>query len=92
MNAGPRRKTCTRSLPAHDPSRPRLRTHLRRFEQKGHLTHDAEGRAYDYRGGEPRRSSRSLPFVKSSIDSVAARWEELTSGRAKLLTGAELTP
>ena len=70
-----------------------IRTVLRRLEQKGYLTHEAEGRAYIYRTVEPRHGLAARA-VRQIIDRFCSgSVEELVSGMvdAKLLTKAELT-
>jgi BlaI family transcriptional regulator, penicillinase repressor len=69
-----------------------IRTILRRLEQKGYVTHDAEGRSYIYRAVEPRHSLAARA-VRQIIDRFCrGSVEELVSGMvdAKLLTKAEL--
>jgi predicted transcriptional regulator len=69
-----------------------IRTILRRLEDKGYLTHHAEGRAYVYHAVEPRRSLAARA-VRQIIDRFCrGSVEELVSGMvdAKLLTGTEL--
>jgi BlaI family transcriptional regulator, penicillinase repressor len=69
-----------------------IRTVLRRLEQKGYLTHDAEGRAYVYRAVESRHNLAARA-VRQIIDRFCrGSVEELVSGMvdAKLLTKAEL--
>jgi BlaI family penicillinase repressor len=68
------------------------RTILRRLEQKGYLTHTAQGRAYVYRAVEPRHNLAARA-VRQIIDRFCrGSVEELVSGMvdAKLLTKAEL--
>jgi BlaI family transcriptional regulator, penicillinase repressor len=68
------------------------RTVLRRLEQKGHLQHDVEGRAYIYRAVEPPRSIAARA-VRQLIDRFCnGSVEELVSGivEAKVLSQAEL--
>ena len=68
------------------------RTMLRRLEEKGHLTHDVEGRAYLYRAVEAPRSLAARA-VRQIIDRLCSgSVEELVSGlvEAKLLTKVEL--
>jgi predicted transcriptional regulator len=69
------------------------RTVLRRLEQKGHLTHHAEGRAYIYRAVEPQRHIAARA-VRQIIDRFCnGSVEELISGivDANVLSEAELT-
>jgi predicted transcriptional regulator len=69
-----------------------IRTILRRLEQKGYLTHHAEGRAYVYRALEPQQGLAARA-VRQIIDRFCrGSVEELVSGMvdAKLLTRAEL--
>jgi predicted transcriptional regulator len=68
------------------------RTVLRRLEQKGHLQHDVEGRAYIYRAVEPSRNIAARA-VRQLIDRFCnGSVEELVSGivEAKVLSQAEL--
>jgi predicted transcriptional regulator len=69
-----------------------IRTMLRRLEQKGHLTHDVEGRAYLYRAVEAPRSLAARG-VRQIIDRLCrGSVEELVSGlvESKVLSSAEL--
>jgi predicted transcriptional regulator len=68
------------------------RTVLRRLEQKGHLQHDVEGRAYIYRAVEPPRNIAARA-VRQLIDRFCnGSVEELVSGivEAEVLSQAEL--
>jgi BlaI family transcriptional regulator, penicillinase repressor len=68
------------------------RTVLRRLEQKGHLQHGVEGRAYIYRAVEPPRSIAARA-VRQLIDRFCnGSVEELVSGivEARVLSQAEL--
>jgi len=69
-----------------------VRTILRRLEQKGYLTHEAQGRAYVYRAAEPARSLAARA-VRQIIDRLCqGSVEELVSGmvEAKVLSKSEL--
>jgi predicted transcriptional regulator len=69
-----------------------IRTLLRRLEQKGFLTHKAEGRAYIYRAIEPARSLAARA-VRQIIDRFCkGSVEELVSGMvdSKVLSKAEM--
>ena len=69
------------------------RTVLRRLEQKGHLTHDVEGRAYIYRAIETPRNIAARA-VRQLIDRFChGSVEELISGivEANVLSQTELT-
>jgi predicted transcriptional regulator len=69
-----------------------IRTILRRLEQKGYLTHEADGRAYVYRAVEARRGLAARA-VRQIIDRFCkGSVEDLVSGMvdANLLTKAEL--
>lgn len=64
-----------------------VRTLLRRLEEKGHLRHEPEGRAYVYRAVEPARSLAARA-VRQIIDRFCrGSVEELVSGmvEAKVL-------
>jgi len=69
-----------------------VRTVLRRLEQKGHVTHDVEGRAFLYRAVEAPRSLAARA-VRHVLDRFChGSIEELVSGlvEANLLSDAEL--
>ncbi len=69
-----------------------VRTLLRRLEQKGHLTHESDGRAYVYRAVEPARSLAARA-VRQIIDRFCrGSVEELVAGMvdAKVLSKADL--
>jgi predicted transcriptional regulator len=69
------------------------RTVLRRLEQKGHLTHDVDGRAYIYRAIETPRNIAARA-VRQLIDRFChGSVEELISGivEANVLSQTELT-
>ena len=69
-----------------------VRTLLRRLEQKGFLSHKAEGRAYIYRAVEPARSLAARA-VRQIIDRFCkGSVEELVSGMvdSKVLSKAEM--
>ena len=69
-----------------------VRTVLRRLEQKGHLQHEAEGRAYIYRAVEAPRSLAARA-VRHILDRFCGgSVEELVSGlvEADVLSHAEL--
>jgi BlaI family transcriptional regulator, penicillinase repressor len=69
-----------------------VRTVLRRLEQKGHVTHDVEGRAYLYRAVEAPRSLAARA-VRHVLDRFChGSVDELVSGlvEANLLSDAEL--
>jgi len=68
------------------------RTVLRRLEQKGHLVHDVEGRAYLYRAVESPRNI-AAQALRQLIDRFChGSVEELVNGivESKVLTEAEL--
>jgi len=69
-----------------------VRTVLRRLEQKGHLQHEAEGRAYIYRAVEAPRSlaARAVRHILDRFCNGSV--EELVSGlvEADVLSHAEL--
>ncbi len=70
-----------------------IRTLLRRLEQKGHIGHKAEGRAYLYTATEPPRSLAARA-VRQIIDRFCeGSVEELVSGmvESKALSKDELT-
>jgi BlaI family penicillinase repressor len=69
-----------------------VRTVLRRLEQKGHVKHDVEGRAYLYRAVEAPRSLAARA-VRHILDRFChGSVDELVSGlvEANVLTDAEL--
>ena len=69
-----------------------VRTLLRRLEQKGHLRHEAQGRAYVYRAVEPARRLAARA-VRQIIDRLCkGSVEELVSGMvdARVLSKGEL--
>jgi BlaI family penicillinase repressor len=69
-----------------------VRTVLRRLEQKGHLQHEVEGRAYIYRAVEAQRSLAARA-VRHILDRFChGSVDELVSGlvEANVLTDAEL--
>jgi BlaI family penicillinase repressor len=69
-----------------------IRTLLRRLEQKGYLTHEADGRAYVYRAVEPARSLAARA-VRQIIDRFCqGSVEELVSGmvEAKVLSKVDM--
>jgi BlaI family penicillinase repressor len=69
-----------------------VRTLLRRLEQKGHLRHELEGRAFIYRAVEPARGLAARA-VRHIIDHLCqGSVEELVSGMvdAKVLSNREL--
>ena len=69
-----------------------VRTVLRRLEQKGHVQHDVEGRAYLYRAVEAPRSLAARA-VRHILDRFCdGSVEELVSGLVEgdVLTDAEL--
>jgi predicted transcriptional regulator len=69
-----------------------VRTLLRRLEQKGHLRHEENGRAYVYRAAEPARSVAARA-VRQIIDRFCqGSVEELVSGMvdADVLSGKEM--
>jgi predicted transcriptional regulator len=69
------------------------RTVLRRLEQKGHLTHDVDGRAYLYRAVETPRTI-AAQALRQLIDRFChGSVEELVSGivDSRVLSEAELT-
>jgi BlaI family transcriptional regulator, penicillinase repressor len=69
-----------------------VRTVLRRLEQKGHLEHEVEGRAYIYRAVEAPRSLAARA-VRHILDRFChGSVDELVSGlvEANVLTDAEL--
>ena len=69
-----------------------IRTVLRRLEQKGHLQHDVEGRAYIYRAVEAPRSLAARA-VRQILDRFChGSVDELVSGlvEANVLSEAEL--
>ena len=56
------------------------RTLLRRLEQKGHLRHESDGRAFVYRAAEPARNLAARA-VRQIVDSFCrGSLEELVSG------------
>jgi predicted transcriptional regulator len=68
------------------------RTLLRRFEQKGYLTHESDGRAYIYRAVEPARNLAARA-VRQIIDRLChGSVEELVTGMvdAKVLDESEI--
>jgi BlaI family penicillinase repressor len=69
-----------------------VRTLLRRLEEKGYLTHEAEGRAYVYRAKEPARGLAARA-VRQILDRFCGgSLEELVSGMvdANVLSKTEL--
>jgi predicted transcriptional regulator len=69
-----------------------IRTVLRRLEQKGHVQHEVEGRAYIYRAVEAPRSLAARA-VRHILDRFChGSVDELVSGlvEAKVLSDAEL--
>jgi BlaI family penicillinase repressor len=70
-----------------------VRTLLRRLEEKGYLTHEAEGRAYVYRAKEPARGLAARA-VRQIIDRFCGgSLEELVSGMvdANVLSKSEMS-
>src|ERR1700746_2890258 len=69
-----------------------IRTILRRLEQKGYLTHVADGRAYVYRAVEPRRGLAARGVLQIIDRFCRGSGEELVTGLvdARLLTTSEL--
>jgi predicted transcriptional regulator len=69
-----------------------IRTLLRRLEQKGHLRHHVEGRAFIYHATQPARSL-AAKAVRQIVDRLChGSVEELVSGMvdAKVLSEGEL--
>jgi BlaI family penicillinase repressor len=70
-----------------------VRTLLRRLEEKGYLTHEAEGRAYVYRAKEPARGLAARA-VRQILDRFCGgSLEELVSGMvdANVLSKTEMS-
>ena len=78
---------------ARDLKEVTTRTVLRRLEQKGHLQHDVEGRAYIYRAVEAPRNIAARAFRQLIDRFCQGSIEELVSGivEAKVLSETELS-
>ncbi len=78
---------------ARDLKEVTTRTVLRRLEQKGHLQHDVEGRAYIYRAVEAPGNIAARAFRQLIDRFCNGSVEELVSGivEARVLSEAELS-